>query len=351
MIKASAIIFAVFALAVAIPARGEDLRFAPQVARPATFTFKAQAEIAGDRVLLKDVATCAGLDVVCAEAAGVDLGQAPPPGKTVHLTREHLVDLLTHEWDATAIEVVAPTGLKIAAAAIEVATDEIESELRRVLLQAFPDESPKSATAAAAKFRVELGKVQVTGKHRLRPGEHRIEFPALSGIGARHEDWLLKNVHGAQRLEVRYVPVDAPEAFEAYQVTATFVVKKNVPVAAQSMNAGAIVRDEDLDTAWVEIGRGGQKICADRAEAVGRRLKRPAPIGAPLTPAQLEIPMIVHRGQTLKLTMTSGGLTVTGHVKSMGEGSYGQVIEAFYPTTKKRLKVRIVDASTVEYLE
>jgi flagella basal body P-ring formation protein FlgA len=336
------ILFILVFAGVATAARGEDLRFAPQVPMPATFTFKPAVEVQGDRLMLGELADCTGVDVICAEAYGVDLGAAPAPGKVLILTEARLTEMLAREWDAAAIEVKAPAGLRVSAAFAEVTPEFLQGELERALAEEFPE---------SALYHVEVSRVMLTGKHKLRPAAHKTIFPALAGAAARNEDWLVKSLNGPQRLDVRYVPESEPDAFETHPLNATFTLKKRLPVAARNLDRGAVVRAEDLGEEYVELGHGSQRFATAAKDIVGRRLRRQLAIGAPVPPGMLEVPVVVRMGQTLKLTVNAGSLRVVSHVKALGNGSYGQAIDAVSLTTKKRMRVKVVDSTTVDYLE
>jgi flagella basal body P-ring formation protein FlgA len=71
---------------------------------------------------------------------------------------------------------------------------------------------------------------------------------------------------------------------------------------------------------------------------------------APLTSQMLEVPKVVRRGQLVHLVMHAKGLDVSSQVVAQSDAGYGQQIDALYPTTKKRLRVKVIDSGTVEYL-
>lgn len=336
------IVFLLVVAGAAPAARGEDLRFAPQVAVPATFTFKPTVEVQGDRIQLGELADCVGVDLICEEAYGVDLGPAPAPGKLVVLTTQRLEELLSHEWDAAAIEVKAPMGVRVSAGFAEIDTDSVQAALQKVFDERFPEN---------AAYKVEVTRVQLTGRHKLRPVPHAITFPAFEDLAKRNEDWLVKNLVGPHKIDVRYVPEGEADAFETYGASATFGLKKRLPVATRNMQRGDIIRDSDLTPELVDLGRGTAAYVSADKDAIGRRLRRTLAIGMPLQPGMLEVPIVVRNGQTVRLLLASGGLTVTSHVRVLASGSYGQAVDAVSLTTKKKMRVKVIDSTTVEYLQ
>ncbi len=312
------------------------LQFAPQVKKPATFTFKPVLETAAARIELGMLAVCAGIDAICEEAYGVDLGPAPEPGKTAVLSRERLSELLSREWDEAAVEVKAPPGgVRIISLGEELDGDLLAAELQAFIAASLGEKAP---------FRIEVMKLRLAGRPKLRPGEHKTLFPDFDGLATRNEDWLVKHATGNHKIDVR---IDE----RTYTASAVLSLKKELPVAARNLLRGSFVHEKDLELGWVELGRGAQRWAVVPREALGKRLRRNVPLGAPILLADLETPLAIRRGDLVRLVMNSGDLSVSGHVKALDNGAYGQTIDALYPTTKKRMRVKVIDSSTVEYLE
>jgi flagella basal body P-ring formation protein FlgA len=161
-------------------------------------------------------------------------------------------------------------------------------------------------------------------------------------------DWVLKSLSGSQRITARCAFDDGlPE--REFNVQVTFALKQKLPVPGRAMDKGEIIRAADLSEEWLDVGRSAAKLAQTPAELVGRRLKRPALAFRPIESSQVEVPKIVKRGQVLRLVMKGKGLDVSGQVVAQGEAGYGQTLDAIYPATKKRLRVRVVDSTTVEY--
>ena len=330
-------LFLCIILAAAKSALGEAMQYAPQVRKPAIFTFKPVLETGAERIELGMLADCVGIAVICEEAYGVDLGPAPEPGKTATLTRERLLALLSREWDEAAVEVNAPPG----GVRIISLSEELDGDSVTAGLQAFFD----AELGEASRFRVEVAKVHFSGRPRLRPGEHKLEFPELTQLASRNEDWLVKHAQGNQKIVVR-----VGERQLAAQTS--LLLKKQLPVAARNLERGHFLNEKDFEIGWVDLGHGANSGFAVTArDASGKRLRRNLALGMPVVLADLETPLAIHRGQMVRLVMNGDGLSISGHVKALANGTYGQTIEALYPTTKKRLRVKVIDSSTVEYLE
>ncbi len=315
---------------------------APQVPLAASFTLADSAEARDARLYLGQVATCAGAPEICEEAAAVDLGPAPDAGRSTFMTRAKLLDMLAAEWDGAQIEVKGADQVKITTGHVEIDADAVKARLADELAAAFD---------ADARYAVAVEKVTLTGKAKLRPNDYVIDFPTLADLGGRTRDWLVRHLNGAHPLPVRFSP-QSSTAGEVTQVTAsvTFTLSERLPVTRRAMAAGEILTVDAFEEAWVVVGKGRQHH-ADKVQTLaGKRLKRPVGVGAPIMMNQLEVPAIVRRGELVTLRMSGDGVNVTGQVKALDDGGYGQAIEVMMMATKKRLRARVVDEDTVEYM-
>lgn len=322
------------------PAGGVPATTAPQVVIPAVFTFSPSATVDKDRIFLGQLATCAGEPVICEEAYGVDLGPAPAPGKTLIWPKAKLQELLAREWDAGAIQLHAPdAGVRIAAAGEALDELAIEERLRVFLAEEF---------AGREDLKVEVMKVSFPSHPRLRPGALDVAFPDWRGASEQKDEWLLKKMGGTQRVEV-FFGVEGQET--VYPANVTLRLSKKIPVARENLARGDVIEAEDLEVDWVEMSRALARCADDERSVVGKRLKAPVSVGQPIPLGQLETPMVIKKGQLARLILSKNGLSVSGQVKALGAGGYGEAIEAVYPATKKKIRVRVVDSSTVEYLQ
>jgi flagella basal body P-ring formation protein FlgA len=332
-------------------AASADLPVAPEVPAAATFTFKAALTTSRPRIFLGELATCTGSPEVCDEAYGVDLGASPEPGRAVFFRPDALTQLLAKEWPGLELTVAAPKAIKVTALDAPLDEDAVLIELKNELGDLFPEGAP---------FTVTVDKLSLTSPLKLRPGDVRVTFPELTQEHAQSPEWVRRNLAGSQRLAATCVePAASDEDAETapatsppltFTVNAQLTLKERLPVPAHSLPKGAILAAADLTDAWIDVGRASVHPIGDRGEVIGRRLRRPAPAFQPFATSQLEIPQLIRRGQQVRLVMRTGALDVSGRVVALESAGSGQVIDAVYPATKKKLRVRVVDASTVEFV-
>ncbi len=317
-----------------------DLVMAPQVKVTATFTFKPLVEATTARLTLGEMAECHGMGQICDEAYGVDFGPSPEPGKSVTLSQGKLDVMLAKEWPDANVSAAGPHSVKIVSSFSELAEAEVLGALTTALDQQF---------SGSEEFKPEIEKLAINKNTKLRPAAYTIEFPSLKGDLLANPDWVTKSLSGSQRMTALCVFEDGLPPKE-FSVQVTFNLKQKLPVAVRALDKGAIIKAEDLADEWTPVAGGAHKFAHRSEDLVGLRLKRPAGSFRPIEATQVEVPKIIKRGQLLKLVMKGKGLDVSGQVIAQSEAGYGQTIDAIYPATKKRLRVRVVDSATVEYV-
>jgi flagella basal body P-ring formation protein FlgA len=122
------------------------------------------------------------------------------------------------------------------------------------------------------------------------------------------------------------VTVDQPVA-----AARPFVAKLVRPVAR-----GVIVREDDVARIH-DTGRFGRSL-ATFDVVVGQTARRNLRIGEFLKSRDLEAPLLVKRGQQVKLSLDTGGIAVTLLATSQDDAGFGQVIRCRVDTTGEILR-------------
>lgn len=104
------------------------------------------------------------------------------------------------------------------------------------------------------------------------------------------------------------------------------VVTDAVLIARRTLRRGQVLTAEDLVSEQRDVSRLTQGYISDPKELVGQRLKTQILAGRILTPAVLEVDMAIRRGQTVTLTVASGGMTIQMSGKALMDGAISQRI-------------------------
>lgn len=324
-----------------------DLSNAPQVTGEATFVLRDSAEVAGERIMVTDVAECQGLASVCDEIYAVYLGETPLPGRSAVLSAEKFGQMVSAEWPELRFSVTGARFVRVEALLQEVGEEVVEAALQRLVSDKFYHE-----TSEPGNFRVTLEKINARGKYRLRPGDFKISFPELdweadesiadSGVSASVKRFFSSR---QRRLRVEFVQ---KQSVTRDMITAEFNVQEYLPVAFRDILRGETVRAEDMRMTWVATDRESGSFVSSMQSVAGRRLRQQVVAGSPFETRHLEIPIAAKKGRMMRLLVKRGDMEIQSQVKILSNGGFGQIIEAQYPKTKKRVRVRVVDAETVQ---
>jgi flagella basal body P-ring formation protein FlgA len=323
------------------PTLDSDLPVAPQVPLAATLSFLPSIDIDTERLFLGKVAVCSGTAQICDEAYAIDLGPSPEPGRTTVWHPERARAVLAKEWPGADIRLTGAKAVKITANAVPLSEERVATALKSILSEAYGE---------GDDFTVRLDRLTLAIGFKLRPGEFKIEFPELTPEHLQSSDWVLRNLSGTQRLSFNCRPSDSDESAASFSVSAHFTVLADLPVTSHPLSKGRDLSSDDLMTAAVPITRSGFNYAKNDADLLNHRLRRPLAAGVPILASDVELPRLVKRGQMVTLQVSGGEVAVTGQVKVLSDGMVGQVIEAQYPATKKKLRVRVIDSNKVEYV-
>jgi len=118
-------------------------------------------------------------------------------------------------------------------------------------------------------------------------------------------------------------------------------VFRQVLIASRPLTRGSILTPGDIILAEFDTGLLPRGYIVAATHAVGRKVRRAVKTGDPITPALLETPATIRRGQKVSLEARSGALTVRMAGIAQSDGILGEVIE-FENTTSRRSVQAIV---------
>jgi len=108
---------------------------------------------------------------------------------------------------------------------------------------------------------------------------------------------------------------------------------------AHAMNAGDVVQAEDLTYAQVAAVSGS--VPSDPQAAIGKTVRFPVRDGAIVHTTDLTSPTVVHRAETIAVTWSQNGLSLTMSGLAQKDAAAGDLIQVQNPTSKKLIDVVI----------
>ncbi len=303
-------------------------------------TLRDKASITGPRVYLSDIAKCSGSPELCREITGIDVAASGAPGRAIFVQKSVIESILEKEWPAAVVTCDGPETVRVDAAGVEVAADELRAKIQELVSE--------RTTSINAEVRVTVLRVQPLGFVSVRPTQSRLEFSDLDTVQFDNVDWISKNLVGTRMVQVRVQnPTDLQDR-SFIQVQVTFSVDRQLPVLKQSVAAGQVISESNIALTWVAMRRGNQDFVLSNQGAVGRKSRQSISSGEPIPMRYLESPLAVVRNQAVTMLVRTGGIEISARATTVDQGSVGQTVEVMNLATKKRMRARVIDEKTVE---
>jgi len=125
------------------------------------------------------------------------------------------------------------------------------------------------------------------------------------------------------------------------ETAATAPARGNIPVLTfvHAMNAGDVVQAEDLTYAQVAAVSGS--VPSDPQAVIGKTVRFPMRDGAIVHTADLTSPTVVHRSETVAVTWSQNGMSLTMDGLAQKDAAAGDLIQVQNPSSKKLIDVVI----------
>jgi flagella basal body P-ring formation protein FlgA len=180
---------------------------------------------------------------------------------------------------------------------------------------------PRLTTPPGAEFEVAVGELDARLKlprcGDLEVAAPPVNMPAISvKVSCADPAWVV------------YVPVRIHAWVEA--VVAATNLAPNAPLSAR-----------DLARGRVDAFAGNPGLLTDPREAEGKILRAGLAMGAPVRTPLLDLPVAVHRGQKVMLTLRDPMMTIKATAVALQDGRVGDSIAVQNPETRKTLHATV----------
>lgn len=131
------------------------------------------------------------------------------------------------------------------------------------------------------------------------------------------------------------------------EVTLRAEISAEVLVATTSLSSGHTLVAEDLASERRDVSNSPDAV-SDLSIAVGQALKRSLRPGQVLQRQMLAVPLLVRRGDTVRIVARSGPVEVSNAGEALENGHADDVIRVRNPSTGRVIRVRVIDRGSVE---
>ena len=123
-----------------------------------------------------------------------------------------------------------------------------------------------------------------------------------------------------------------------------------VAVAARPLRARQILVAEDIRFEEQEIGTKERRYFFDPEELIGQALTRGVAAGQPILRAMVKKPVIIEAGAPVTIIANANGVEVQTEGVALEPGRQDDIIRARNLASRRIVRVRVIDAGTVEVL-
>ena len=271
------------------------LAIAPALADAAP-TIKPVVSVAGSVVRLGDLFD--GLEA----RADLPVIAAPPPGKRLLLSAGWLAALASAQhldWHPT-------SGFN--QIAVERASRTIDAdEISRSLMASLAERAP----TAKAELRLDNSNAHllVAADQTAPVSVQDLRFDAGSG-----------------RFTALVTAPGDDGSVDRLRISGVLVRRTEVPVPAHVISPGDVITRADLTMAAVRADRIGQDMVAETVDLVGKTPRRALRPGEPVRGADIEVPVVIHRGNLVTIVLETANMRLTAEGKAMEDGGKGATI-------------------------
>lgn len=124
-------------------------------------------------------------------------------------------------------------------------------------------------------------------------------------------------------------------------------ISAEVLIATTSLASGHVLAAEDLASERRDVSNA-QDALSELTAAVGQALKRSLRPGQVLQRQMLTAPLLVRRGDTVRIVARSGPVEVSNAGEALENGHGDDVIRVRNPATGRVIRVRVIDRGSVE---
>lgn len=295
----------------------------PAFAAAAAVSVKAETVVRGPGFTLGDIAEVTGDSPERVRLLKeLPLGDAPAPGTTLYFTPASLEPrLLATRADFSDIAWSVPANFKITTLSQPLAGRKIAEQARAFLQQASMG-AEVAMLAAPADIQAPLGSLELAPE---LAGPLRYNGPTTVNVAVRAD--------GRTFLKI-------PVQFEVRRYL-------DVVVSVRNLNAGEILTEQSVRLERVDAGRLPAGYQTEIDKVLGLQARVPVAPGSVLYGHSLTRPILVRRGETVRLTARVNGIAVEASGTALSQGAAGDTVRVQNSTTNRVLTGRVQDDKSV----
>ena len=284
------------------------------------------AKVTTRQVRLADIASVSSKDPADDEAIlalqKIVIADSPLPGKSNTITGHEILSVLQGEGvDLNKVGFSFKRVMEVSRVARALSRYEVQSAIEQYLSDNLPDSSIKD--------------LQYRENVKVVPGTTNLKVAILEkGKQGRTTFGVIAEVENE-------VPVQ-------FQVKATLEEWLELPVAARALKKGAVISEDDLKMAKLNMSMLSKDVASDRDNLIGLELDRSIGAGEVFHLNRLAEPPVISKGSNVILMYKTRLLTATAEGVAIENGQSGDVIKVKNSASKKIVRGTVIEPGLVE---
>lgn len=131
-------------------------------------------------------------------------------------------------------------------------------------------------------------------------------------------------------------------------VTAEVSVFAQVVTAARALRPDDVLEPDDVTVMPVRLRTARHDFVEDADQAVGKRVIKPVPAGAPIRASALTEPYSVKKGDRVTIEVKRGGLTIQTAGVTKSAGKIGQIVAVTNQDSGREIRARVAGPGLVQ---
>ena len=300
---------------------------------------KTMANVLSNQVRFGQVAECDSPTLACTELLTRVIMDSPRPGKSQKFSVDQILEHLGEKNRAIDFLEGHEKHVKIVAQKHAITENEIQSSLEKIL---------ESYSKKYQDTQISIGFLKLIRPWNVRPHEYRFEFLGFDFDENLSFEVLFKRYNRRVNLEVKSIPLEPSQQSSSRQLLVKFGFKKQTLVATENIKKNLRLNSRQFKTELKEVFNLNEWIDGTTLDFSEFVVKRSLTSGAVLAKSNLRRPLLVERGQLLRMKLEKAHYTVAAKVKAKDSGNRGEVIRVLYEPTQKIMRARIVSGELVE---
>lgn len=190
--------------------------------------------------------------------------------------------------------------------------------------------------------RVELFPAPAQHRSKLMHVRELVELLVLHGIDIDDLEFT-----GTRTTRI-YAATQEPKVVPAGLFTPAADAQEMIVVARRDLNRGDIVRETDVELQPVNPKVKGFQIAVEREAVVGMEILSPIREGQAIAIHQLRRPLLVKRGEIIRVRARAAGVQVTTTARATADGSLGDIIMVESLENREKYPTHVTGLQRVE---